>query len=232
MSGSANGQPGVLLDIDGTLLDATYHHGLAWLRAFRRLGHDTTAAQAHRAVGLGSDQLVPHLLGQEPGDVDADVAAALSDAHTEEYAELTAQVVALPGAAELVQRCARAGRRVVLVTSGKADDLDWQLPRIGPGVRELLHGSTTSDDVGATKPAPDLLATALAAHGLDPDRTVSVGDGVWDGQAAQRAGVRFVGLLSGGISEAELRESGAVEVYRDPAALVAAFDGSSLRVDD
>ncbi len=224
----AAGAPGVLLDIDGTLLDSTYHHGLAWLRAFRSLGCPTTAAQTHRAVGLGSDLLIPHLLGCEPDDVDTDLATALSDAHDEHYTQLIDEVRALPGARDLIAACTQHGRRVVLATSGKAADLDWMLPRIGADVRDLIHGSTTSDDVTVSKPAPDLLTTAMADHRLDPDNTIAAGDSTWDGQAARRAGVPFVGLLSGGFSEAELRAAGAIEVHQDPGALTAALDASVL----
>ena len=224
----AAGAPGVLLDIDGTLLDSTYHHAMAWLRAFRSLGCATTAAQAHRAVGLGSDLLVPHLLGCDPDGVDADLAAALTEAHDEFFTQLTDEVVALPGARDLIAACTQRGRRVVLATSGKAADLDWMLPRIGFDVRNLIHGATTSDDVAVSKPAPDLLTTAMTNHDLDPQQTVAVGDSTWDGQAAHRAGVPFIGLLSGGFADAELRAAGATEVHQDPAALTEALDTSAL----
>jgi HAD superfamily hydrolase (TIGR01509 family) len=209
--------PGVLLDIDGTLLDSTYLHALAWLRAFRDRGHDVTSAEVHRAIGLGDEHLVPHLLGHDdPG---------CADGHSEHFAALREEVRALPGAAELVRRLAQ-DRRVVLATSGKAADLDWMLDTIG--ARETIAGSTTADDVGDTKPAPDVLTTALEAHDLDAAATVTIGDSVWDGQAAARAGVTFVGLLCGGVSAAELRAAGAVATYDDPAALLAAYDHSPL----
>jgi len=115
---------------------------------------------------------------------------------------------------------------VVLATSGKAKDLDWMLPRIGGA--EHVAGCVTSEDVKETKPAPDLLQTAAESYQLTAANAVTVGDSVWDGKAAERAGIRFVGVLSGGVSEAELREAGAVEVYRDAAELLAHFEGSVL----
>ena len=214
----ANGS-GVLFDIDGTLLDSSYHHALAWIRAFRQRGHpQVTVAQVNRAIGLGDDQLVPHLIGHSD--------SAIADAHSEEYAALREEVQALPGAAQLLQRCDAAGLSVVLATSGKAKDLDWMLPRIGGA--EHVAGSVTAEDVEATKPAPDLLQTAAESYQLSADNAVTVGDSVWDGKAAGRAGIRFVGVLSGGVSEAELREAGAVEVYRDAAELLGHFDESAL----
>lgn len=211
--------PGVVFDIDGTLLDSTYHHAIAWLRAFRRHGYDQlTAAEIHRAIGLGDDQLVPHLIGHDDDRV--------AQVHSQEYGEMRPEIQPFPRTAELLTRCADAGLRVVLASSGKAGDLDWMLPRIGGD--EHISGCVTFEDVAATKPAPDLLQTAIAEHDLSGSQVLTVGDSVWDGQAAQRAGIRFVGVLSGGVSAAELRDAGAVEVYRDVADLLERFDGSPL----
>jgi phosphoglycolate phosphatase-like HAD superfamily hydrolase len=121
----------------------------------------------------------------------------------------------------------RAGLRVVLATSGKPDDLDWMLPAIGVD-DGVIAGATTSADVEAAKPRPDLLQVALRDHGLDPGRTVVVGDTVWDVEAAQRAGLPCVALLGGGISRGELEEAGADAVYDDPAALLDGLDGSPI----
>lgn len=212
-------RPGVIFDIDGTLLDSTFHHALAWLRAFRSCGYgDVTAARVHRAVGLGDEKLVPHILGHDDESV--------ATAHSSEYASMQQEVRALPGAADLIANCTSAGLTAVLATSGKAADLDWMLARIGAGTD--LAGATTSDDVAQSKPAPDLMLAALAAHELDPARTVAVGDSVWDGRAAQAAGLSFVALRCGGVGEEELRAAGAVEVYDDPAALRARFGESAL----
>lgn len=232
-SGSAAARvlrPGLLLDVDGTLLDSTYHHALAWLRAFRELGCPTTAAQTHRAIGLGDDQLVPHLLGLDPDDVPDGLLDSLADAHSHHYAPLRDEVVALPGAAELVIACADRGVRAVLATSGKAADLDWMVPRIGDGVTDALFGHTTSEDVSTSKPAPYLIQVALDAHGLDAAHSVVVGDSTWDAEAAGRAGVVFVGVLTGGFSADELRAAGAIEVHQDLAALLDAADSVVLRL--
>ncbi len=210
---------GVLLDVDGTLLDTNYLHVLAWWRAFRDTGHqDVTMAQLHRAIGIASEVLTEELLGH----VDEDTV----EAHSKRFEELRPMSEALPGAADLIRTCADRGLVTVLATSGKADDLDWMLPAIGAG--EALTGSTTSEDVARSKPAPDLLQTALDQHGLDAERTTVVGDTVWDVQSAIRAGMVCVALTSGGISEQELRDAGAVEVYADPADLLAQLADSAV----
>ncbi|WP_343048484.1 HAD-IA family hydrolase [Allobranchiibius huperziae] len=131
------------------------------------------------------------------------------------------------GHRNLLDGCRNAGLTVVLATSGAKSDLDWMLPRIG--AHDVVMGAITSDDVVASKPAPDLLTAALKEHRLDSARTAVVGDTVWDVEAAQRAGLPCIALLSGGIAEAKLRDAGAIEVYEDPADLLAKLESSLLR---
>ena len=212
-------RPGVLLDVDGTLLDPNYLHVLAWWQAMRDAGHaEVSMAAIHRCIGIASEGLVERLLGRPDPDA--------VEAHSRRYDALRDKVTAFPGTADLVQACADRGLVPVVATSGKGEDLEWMLPAIGAG--EHVAGATTSSDVGEGKPAPDLLTAALDQHRLDPQRSVAVGDTVWDVAAAQRAGVPCVALTCGGISAAELREAGAAEVYDDPADLLARFDGSLL----
>jgi HAD superfamily hydrolase (TIGR01509 family) len=208
---------GVLFDVDGTLLDTNYLHVLAWWRACRDAGHpDVTMAQLHRAIGMASELLTEQVLGT----VDDDAV----EGHSRHFEELQELAEATPGAADLVRACHDRGLVTVLATSAKSDDLDWMLPAIGAG--DAVSGSTTSEDGERSKPAPDLLQAALDKHGLDPERTTVVGDTVWDVQSARRAGMPCVGLTCGGISAQELREAGAVEVYDDPADLLAHLAGS------
>ena len=55
----------VLLDLDGTLVDSTFHDALTWQRAFAQHGFAIEAWRTHRAIGMGSDMLVPALAGEE-----------------------------------------------------------------------------------------------------------------------------------------------------------------------
>ena len=206
---------GVLFDVDGTLLDTNYLHAVAWWQGFRDAGHDqVTMAQIHRAIGIASAELVRHVLGRD------DEAAV--DGHSARYEPLRELAGAFPRVPELLGACDERGLAVVLATSGTAADLEWMVPALGGD--EAITGATTSGDVEAAKPAPDLLTTAMEQHGLDPARTVVVGDTVWDVQAADRAGLPCVALTCGGISAAELREAGAVAVHADPAALLEHLD--------
>ncbi len=204
-------RPGVLFDVDGTLLDTNYLHVLAWWQAMNDAGHPgVPMSEIHRSIGIASEGLVERLLGHHD--------ERATEAHSERYAALRDQVTAFPRAGDLVAWCADHGLAAVLATSGKEDDLEWMLPAIG--AEDSFAGSTTSSDVEEGKPSPELLVAAMEQHALDPARTVVVGDTVWDVEAAVRAGLPCVAVTCGGISEAELREAGAGEVYADPAALL------------
>ena len=221
---SADEKPGVLLDVDGTLLDTNYLHALAWWQAFRDAGvAGVTMADTHQAVGIASAGLVDRLANE----ADERTKRKVTKRHTKRYAKLQGEVVSFSGADHLVRRCQEAGFRVVLATSGPRSDLDWMLPAIGVG-EGVLAGTTTSDDVAEGKPAPDLMTTAIRQHGLDPARTVAIGDTVWDVQAAHAAGVRLIGLTCGGIPRCELSGAGADEIFDGPADLVDRWDESIL----
>ncbi len=213
-------RPGVLFDVDGTLLDTNYLHTLAWWQAFRDTGHDDVGMWTlHRSIGIGSEELVERVLGHADEET--------VQAHSRRYDALSDQVTAFPRAAELLAGCAERGLTVVLATSGKKKDLDWMVPAIGAD-EGIIGGATTSDDVDAAKPRPDLLETAVRDHGLDPARTVAVGDTVWDVKAARAAGLPCVAMLCGGIDRAALEGAGAVAAYDDPAALLSALAGSPI----
>ena len=213
----ANNRAGVVFDIDGTLLDTNYLHVLAWWQAFRDTGHQIGMWRLHRSIGIASEELVKRLLGSADDDV--------VQAHSERYAALLDQVTAFPRAAELLAACTELGLTVVLATSGTRDDLEWMLPAIG-APDGVVAGVTTSADVEAGKPHPDLLDVALRDHGLDRGRTVAVGDTVWDVESARSAHLPCVALLSGGIGVGEL--GGAEAVYDDPAALLDRLGSSPL----
>lgn len=200
----------VLLDIDGTLVDSTYHHAVAWHRAFARHDLRPPMYRIHRTIGMGGDKLVAEVAGD---DVEERLGDALRDAWKEEYLPLREEVRPLPGARDLVLALCSAGHRVALASSGdpqfSAEAVE--LLDIGDQI-ELL---TTAEDVDASKPEPDLLEVTLQKMG-DPGRAVLLGDTVHDVESARRAGLPCVALLSGGYGEAELTEAGAVRVVALP----------------
>jgi HAD superfamily hydrolase (TIGR01509 family) len=212
----------VLMDIDGTLVDSNYLHVEAWAHAFADVGAVVPAWRIHRAIGLDSSMLLDELLGDDVERLGSDV----KDAHTRHYAELADRLAPLAGARELIRELHSRGIRVVLATSAPEEELTALRGLLD--VEDALHAVTSSEDVETAKPEPDVIRIALERAGVDADDAVMVGDAVWDIRAAGRAGVRAVGVLSGGISAAELRDAGAVEVHDDAAALLAALDRSVL----
>jgi HAD superfamily hydrolase (TIGR01509 family) len=214
---------GVLFDVDGTLVDTNYLHAVNWWEAFRQAGYTVPMARIHRAIGMGSDKLLDHLLG---ADHDHDDDETMRAAHLALYTTYWERLRPLPGAADLLRACAERGLRVVLASS--ASEKEVGALRRALDADDVIHTATSSDDAGASKPDPDILAVAMRKAGLSPDHTLLVGDSVWDVLAAERAGIPCVGVTCGGTSAAELRDAGAVETYDDPAALHANLDRSAI----
>lgn len=209
---------GVVFDVDGTLLDTNYLHVAAWWEAFRERGHDVRCADIHQAIGMGSAELVEQVLGKPDPSVSA--------AHSRYYAPYLGRICSLPGAADLLRATAHLGLDVVLATSAKADEVDLMLDALGAGF--AVSAVVSSGDVDRAKPDPGIVQKALDESGIDPARAVMVGDSIWDVIAAERAGIRCIGLLCGGTAADQLRGAGAVDVYRDPAALLGDIHASPI----
>jgi HAD superfamily hydrolase (TIGR01509 family) len=213
---------GILFDLDGTLVDTTYLHAVAWTRALRGAGHVVHTAAVHRAVGMTGDALIPHVVG--PHDSGSD--GAVKARHSELYHDARDQVVAFGGAKELLARVRAQGSQVVIVTSATEDDIGPLLAVLDADA--LIDVVTDSSDARESKPSPDLVEAALDKAGLQPAQALFVGDSVWDVESSRRLGIPCVGLECGGTSSQELRAAGAVETWRDPQSLLEGFDASAL----
>ena len=196
----------VILDVDGTLVDTNYHHAISWYRAFRDHGVTPPVWRIHRHIGMGGDQLVAAVGGDL---VEERLGDRIRAAEKDHYMRLIGEVAAFEGARELLADLKGRGHRVVLASSAKPDEVDAYLELLD--ARELTDDWTTAEDVGATKPAPDLVEVAIRKAGIE--RAVMVGDSVWDCQAAARAGIPAVAVLTGGFSQQELRGAGAMVVF-------------------
>ena len=195
-----------ILDIDGTLVDTNYQHAIAWYMAFREHEIYLPVWRIHRHIGMGGDQLVKALAGEE---VDAEQGDDIRAAEKALYLASIQQTSALEGARDLIEDLKGQGREVVLASSAKSQEVDHYLDLLD--ARELVDAWTTSSDVEETKPEPDLVLAALDK--LDTRDAVMVGDTPWDVKAAKGAGVETVCVLTGGFSDEELREAGAVAVF-------------------
>jgi HAD superfamily hydrolase (TIGR01549 family) len=205
----------VLFDVDGTLVDSNLLHVDAWQRAFSRCGVDVDSWRIHRAIGQDSALLVETLAGdRDPAWVDE-----VKGLHSEYYGELAPRLRRFGSVPELLATLDGRGIRVVLATSAPQDEL--RLLREAIDADAAIHAATSADDVDTAKPAPTLIEVALERAGADASEALFVGDSTWDMIAARRAGVAPYGLRSGGVSAAELQEAGAVEVFDDPADLLA-----------
>ena len=195
-----------ILDIDGTLVDTNYHHAIAWFRAFRARGVTLPIWRIHRHIGMGGDQLVAALAGDEIEEREGD---AIRELEGQRYMELIDEVQPLDGARELIADLKERMDKVVLASSAKQKEVEHYLDLLD--ARHLADGWTTSADVEATKPEPDLIHAAMAK--AEAESGLMIGDSVWDCEAAARAGLESVAVLTGGFSGQELREAGASAVF-------------------
>ncbi|MGH2976710.1 MAG: HAD family hydrolase [Solirubrobacterales bacterium] len=198
----------IVLDVDGTLVDTNYQHAIAWHRALRDRGYVVQVWEIHRHIGMGGDQLVAALIGEEGEESDGD---AIREAEGQAYGELIGEVQPMRGSTELLRELHEDGVTVILASSAKAEEVEHYLDLLD--ARDLVEGWTTAADVERTKPHPDLVSAALEKAGGDGP-AVMVGDSTWDVKAAEAAGIPTLAVLTGGFAEAELREAGAVDVAK------------------
>jgi HAD superfamily hydrolase (TIGR01509 family) len=213
--------PAAILDIDGTLVDTNYHHAIAWYRAFRQHDELLPIWRIHRHIGMGGDHLVKALCGKE---VDEEKGEDIRAAEKALYMALIVEVEPLHGARDLIVDLKNRGHAVILASSAKQKEVDHYLDLLD--ARDLVDDWTSSADDESTKPDPDLVQTALEKAG--GGEAVMVGDSTWDCEAAKRAGIETVAVLTGGFSEAELEDAGAVAVYQSIDELRQSIDQTPL----
>ena len=212
-----------IFDIDGTLVDSVDLHAHAWQEAFAHFGYDIPFERVRHEIGKGSDKLIPDLLGEtEARRVFDDLDQFRSKLWKQKYFQ---QVKPFPQVRELFQHILSDGKKIVLASSAKGDELK-KYKQIA-GIDDLVKDETSSDDIDKSKPSPDAIEAALAKLGHpDPATVVMVGDTPWDIIAAAKVGVKGIGVLCGGFPEEELRAAGAAAIFRDPADLLANYDAS------
>jgi HAD superfamily hydrolase (TIGR01549 family) len=195
-----------IFDVDGTLVDTNYQHALAWYRAFRRFDITRPIWRIHRGIGMGGDTFVPEIGGPDVEEAHGD---ALRDAWVEEFDELIGEISAFEGASELLRDVKERGFRLVLASSGKRQHVEAFLDLIDG--RSIADAWTTSEDAETSKPAPDIVSTALAK--VDGASGVMVGDSIYDAQAAGKLDIPTIGFRTGGFSTDELLDAGVAQVF-------------------
>lgn len=211
---------GVLLDVDGTLIDSNRAHASAWRDTLLEFGRDVPVETILPLIGMGGDKLLPRLLDVE---AESERGKAFSERRGEVFRErYVPHLRTTPGAKDLIRRLRDAGYRLIIATSAKEEEMNAMLEQVG--LDDLITRRTTSDDAEHSKPDPDIIQAALRKAGLRATEAIMIGDTPYDIEAAARAGVPAIAFESGGWSRDGLR--GALAVYADPAHLVREFTAS------
>jgi beta-phosphoglucomutase-like phosphatase (HAD superfamily) len=215
----------VLFDVDGTLIDSNDLHATAWRETFLRYGVEVPLEEVRGQIGKGGDNLIPALLPPELVESKKEeIDAARGELFKRDYLP---RVVPFPGVRALFERIYADGKKIVLASSAGGEEVDFHLGVIGAS--DLVHATTSKDDVKHSKPDPDIFAAALArVQPLGPGEVVVVGDSPYDMEAAAKLGIRTIGFRSGGFPDEDLLGAGAAELYNGAADLLARYDQSLL----
>ena len=210
---------GILLDIDGTLLDSNDAHASAFAKAFAEHGIDIPFDHVRPLVGMGSDKLIPSLTGFDHESSEGKKVSARKKGIFEE--RYLPHLKPTPGARALLERLLTDGLTLVVATSAGGDEMSALLAQAE--VDDLIHDATSSGDVENSKPDPDVIRAAIKKSKLDPDELLMLGDTPYDIEAAAKAGVKTIALRCGGWWDDDAL-AGAIAIYDDPADLLAHWD--------
>jgi HAD superfamily hydrolase (TIGR01549 family) len=214
----------VIFDIDGTLVDSVDLHAEAWRRAFKKFGKNVEFGAVRSQIGKGADQLLPVFLSSAEL---TEFGKALDEYRSKLYKkEFLPKVKAFPKVRELFEHILRDGKRIALASSAKGDELKTY--KKVAHINDLIHAETSSDSAEKSKPHPDIFDAALEELGVPRKRVIVVGDTPYDAEAAHKAQLRTIGLLSGGWHQKDLRDAGCIAIYRDPVDLLASYENSPL----
>lgn len=215
----------VIFDIDGTLIDSVDLHARAWLETFAMFGRKLTFQNVRKQIGKGGDQLMPVFLSKEEIQRSGKLLEKIrGDLYKQRYMK---KVKPFPRVRELFERIKSDELQIALASSAKGDELDYYKKLIN--VEDLMEAHTSADDADKSKPHPDIFEAALAKlDDVAPEEAIVVGDTPYDAIAARKAGMVTVGVLCGGFPEDELRSAGCIEIYRDPADLLAKYESSVI----
>ena len=215
----------VVFDIDGTLIDSVDLHARAWLEAFALFGHKLSLAEVRKQIGKGGDQLMPVFLSKEEIRRSGELLEKIrGDIYKQRYMK---KVEPFPKVRELFSRIKSDGLQIALASSAKGDELEYYKKLIN--VDDLMEAHTSADDADKSKPHPDIFQAALAKlDDVAPEDAIVVGDTPYDAIASHKAGMPSIGVLCGGFPEYELRSAGCIEIYRDPADLLAKYKSSVI----
>jgi HAD superfamily hydrolase (TIGR01509 family) len=217
-----NRPKGIILDVDGTLVDSNEAHARAWAEALTRHGHTTTVEQVRPLIGMGGDKILPRLSGI---DKDTPEGEQISSDRMEIFkTRYLPQLNAFPQTRQLLERMKRDGMTLVVASSAQEDELDPLLELAG--AHDYIEAKTSGSDVEQSKPAPDIVEAALHKLALPANDVIMLGDTPYDIEAAGKLAIRVIAFRGGGFSDEDLKN--AVAIYNDPADLLANYDTSPV----
>jgi HAD superfamily hydrolase (TIGR01549 family) len=214
-----------IFDLDGTLVDSNELHVQAWLETFQHFGKEIPLSRLREQIGKGSDQYLPVFLSErELREIGKQVDEFRGKLFQKKYLP---QVAPFPRVRELFERIRGEGKKIALASSGKADEVQYYQELLG--IEGLVDCQTTADDVAHSKPKADVFITALRLLGhLTPQQAIAIGDTPYDIAAAKKIDLATIAFLCGGFPEDELRDVGAIAIFRDPADLLEHYYQSPL----
>lgn len=209
--------PALLFDLDGTLIDTTYEHVLAWSAALKSGGISVPKWKIHRRIGMSGRSLMRQLVRDQGVRRSNRQMEKLENRHDASFKRMVPHVLPLPGAEDLLHRLNSLRVKWAIATTGNAEQTKKLLRKLRMPPDTVV---VTGDDVAKAKPSPDVFVAAAGRLKVPIEHCIVIGDSIWDMLAAGRRRALAVGVLSGGYSKAELEESGAFRVYSDPADLL------------
>ncbi|WP_082780985.1 HAD family hydrolase [Cephaloticoccus primus] len=202
----AQGISTVLLDLDGTLVDAFTTIHRAYCHTLPQFGQAApTLAQVRRAIGGGLREAMRHFLPEDQ----IEAALPIHRAFTQKI--LLEDLRPMAGALELVRDLHARGVQLAVYTN--KDSATSRRVCAHLGLTPLLAGIYAAGDTPWLKPAAELAAHVLAQLGAAPAATLLVGDSPFDVEAARNGGFPCWAVTTGTHSAGELRTAGAARVF-------------------
>ncbi|GER88494.1 phosphoglycolate phosphatase [Dictyobacter vulcani] len=215
---------GIILDVDGTLIDSNKAHTHAWVEAMKENGYDVPFEKVGPLIGMGGDKVLPEVLHLSK---DSPEGKKIGESRKKIFKEkYFSTVKAFPGTAELLHHMHDKGLRLAIATSAEPDELHEMLKIIEPHIDQLFEQEATSKDANQSKPDPDIIHATIKRIGLDPHELLMIGDTAYDIEAASKASLSTIAFRSGGWSDKDL--AGALAIYDGPEDLLKQYDQSPL----
>jgi len=211
-----------IFDLDGTLTDSVYQNVAAWKEALDAEGIPLPMWRLHRKIGMSGGLMLKNLSRETGLDLTEEQAERLSKRHSEAYERLQGQIIALPGAVDLLKKLDAENLKWCIATSGEMSTAEINLKVLGLDKDKITL--VTRDDVKQGKPDPSLFIAGADKMGVPIEECLVIGDAIWDMLAARRAKATGIGLLSGGYDISELERAGALRVYEEPLDLLNHLD--------